>query len=49
MLSEVEELRGPEIAERLGISDSSVKYRLRTARRQFKREARRLRLIPSRR
>jgi DNA-directed RNA polymerase specialized sigma24 family protein len=45
VLSEVEELGGPEIARRLGISDSTVKYRLRTARQQFTREARRLRLI----
>ncbi len=49
VLSEVEELRDPEIARRLGISGSTVKYRLRTARRQFTREARRLRLISSRR
>src|SRR5688572_6425064 len=46
VLSELEQLRGPEIAERLGISDSTVKYRLRTARQLFSRAAQRQRLIP---
>ena len=43
VLSEVEELRAPEIAERLGITGSMVKYRLRSARQQLTREVRRLR------
>jgi RNA polymerase sigma-70 factor (ECF subfamily) len=43
VLSEVEELRAPEIAERLGITGSMVKYRLRSARQQLLREVRRLR------
>ena len=43
VLSELEEMRAPEIAELLGISGSVVKYRLRSARQQLLREARRQR------
>lgn len=42
LLFEVEELRGPEIAELLGISESTVRYRLRSARRLFQDHAQRL-------
>ncbi len=44
VLSELEEMRAPEIAELLGISGSMVKYRLRAARKQLLREVRRMRL-----
>lgn len=44
LLFEVEELRGPEIAELLGISDSTVRYRLRSARKLFHHEAQRRQL-----
>jgi RNA polymerase sigma-70 factor, ECF subfamily len=44
VLTELEEMRAPEIAELLGISGSVVRYRLRSARKQLLREVRRLRL-----
>lgn len=42
LLFEVEELRGPEIAELLGISASTVRSRLRSARKLFQGHAQRL-------
>lgn len=41
VLYEVEQLRGPEIAQLLGISDSTVRYRLRSARKLFHYKAQR--------
>jgi RNA polymerase sigma-70 factor (ECF subfamily) len=44
VLSELAEMRVPEIAERLGVSGSVVKYRLRSARQRLLRKVQRLRL-----